>query len=434
MNRSDPNRYERLDSLSDIDPDSLPFGTPANYSFRYIDISSVSGGRLIAPEEKINYKDAPNRARRKIRNGDVLMSTVRPNLKAFAYCELPDDDFVASTGFALIRPKLQSDGLYILQCLLSSPVLRQIDSLTVGSNYPAINNSDVKRLLIPKLEPCIRKKIGAVFRIFDRAIERTEALVHKYQQIKAGLMHDLFSRGLAADGKLRPPREQAPELYRETPIGWIPKEWDWGPLSTYINGSPKNGYSPSEIDAWDGCASLGLGCLTHFGFRAIQLKIIAKRTALSSGALLKDGDFLVSRANTPQLVGLCGVYKDIGCPCIYPDLMMRIQPNAFVHSKYLEQYLLSAGVRIRLTAMAVGTSMSMVKLNSKSIMSFAIAVPPIEEQERIFHRSDAIDRHLKMLTNDLAKLRQGKAGLMHDLLTGTVEVKTDPAEAATISQ
>ena len=57
-------------------------------------------------------------------------------------------------------------------------------------------------------------------------IEQTETLIAKYQQIKAGLMHDLFTRGVTPDGKLRPTRAEAPQLYQESPLGWIPKEWE----------------------------------------------------------------------------------------------------------------------------------------------------------------------------------------------------------------
>jgi type I restriction enzyme, S subunit len=71
-----------------------------------------------------------------------------------------------------------------------------------------------------------QSKIADVLSTIDRTITHTEALIEKYQQIKAGLMHDLFTRGIGADGKLRPPRDQAPEMYRESSIGWIPKEWE----------------------------------------------------------------------------------------------------------------------------------------------------------------------------------------------------------------
>lgn len=275
-----------------------------------------------------------------------------------------------------------------------------------------------------------QKKLAVIIETADQAIEKTEALIHKYQQIKTGLMHDLFTRGLTADGKLRLPREQAPELYQETPIGWIPKEWDWGPLSKYLNGSPKNGYSPREIDEWGGCYALGLGCLTSCGFKALQLKFVPGSVAATSGALLEEGDFLVSRANTPQLVGLCGIYRDIGDLCIYPDLMMRIRTNELISAQFLEQYLLSAEVRIRLTALAVGTSSSMVKLNSKSLLNFRVAVPQKEEQELIIHRSNKIFDFIIKLEDNLGKLTQQKSGLMHDLLTGKVPVKIDQAETA----
>ena len=74
----------------------------------------------------------------------------------------------------------------------------------------------------------LQTKIAAVLQTTDQTIDKTKALIEKYQQIRMGLMHDLFTRGIGDDGKLRPPREQAPELYQETPFGWIPREWIFG--------------------------------------------------------------------------------------------------------------------------------------------------------------------------------------------------------------
>ena len=71
-----------------------------------------------------------------------------------------------------------------------------------------------------------QRRIAEILSTVDEAIEQTEALIAKYQQIKAGLMHDLFTRGVTPDGHLRPTRTQAPHLYKESPLGWIPKEWE----------------------------------------------------------------------------------------------------------------------------------------------------------------------------------------------------------------
>jgi type I restriction enzyme, S subunit len=138
-----------------------------------------------------------------IRNGDVIMSTVRPNLKAFAYCDLPQGNFVGSTGFAVLRAKNDTDSRFILYSLLSDDITQQINQLVVGSNYPAINSSDIKRLLLPAFSINQQRKIGEILRSIDRTITHTEALIEKYQQIKAGLMHDLFTRGIGADGKVQ---------------------------------------------------------------------------------------------------------------------------------------------------------------------------------------------------------------------------------------
>lgn len=360
---------------------------------------------------------------------------------------VPEGSLIMSFKLTIGRAGIAGTDLYTNEAIAAIvPHNRRIDAAFLYYVLPpaarcAITDNAVKGVTLnkQKLRDLLirfpqrlaeQQRIAEILSTIDQAIEKTEALIHKYQQIKTGLMHDLFTRGLTADGKLRPPREQAPELYQETPIGWIPKEWHWGVLSKYLNGAPKNGYSPREIEEWEGCTALGLGCLTSSGFKAVQLKSVSLNTALTSGALLEDGDFLVSRANTPQLVGLCGVYQDIGSPCIYPDLMMRIRPNELIHVKYLEQFLLSAEVRIRLTALAVGTSVSMVKLNSKSLMNFLIAVPEKEEQELMICRFEKIIHFLNRLGDDLAKLKQQKSGLMHDLLTGKVPVTIDPAEPA----
>lgn len=106
-------------------------------------------------------------------------------------------------------------------------------------------------LVIPS-QKAEQQRIAEILSTIDQAIEKTEALIHKYQQIKAGLMHDLFTRGLTAVGKLRPPREQAPELYQETPIGWIPKEWAFELLDQLTDRG--SGHTPNRNipDYWNG--------------------------------------------------------------------------------------------------------------------------------------------------------------------------------------
>ena len=225
----------RLDSLVDVDPENLPATTPSHFSFNYIDISAVSEGRIDLPPNEVTFSVAPSRARRVIRTDDVLMATVRPNLKAFSKCDLPSGNFVASTGFAVLRSKAETDPRFILAAILSDDVGRQIESMAVGSNYPAINTPDVRRLSIPALLPGEQLRIGVILGTVEDCIRKTDALIAKYQQIKAGLMHDLFTRGLMSDGHLRPPSKEASQLYKDSPLGLIPNEWAVRSFSELVN-------------------------------------------------------------------------------------------------------------------------------------------------------------------------------------------------------
>ena len=129
----------RLDALAQIDPDTLGSETPPDFAFYYLDISSVSSGRIVLPERKTRFDNAPSRARKPIKPGDILMSTVRPNLKAFASFDQGHGDYVASTGFAVLRPKATAVSHFILHSLFSDAVEAQVRQRVVGSNYPAIN-------------------------------------------------------------------------------------------------------------------------------------------------------------------------------------------------------------------------------------------------------------------------------------------------------
>ena len=107
-------RISNLKNVADIDSDSLSNKTGANYSFKYIDIASVKEGIINSPKSIYNFAEAPSRARRVLKPGDVLMSTVRPNLKAFAYFDYTDDNYIASTGFSVIRASKQTSGKFLL--------------------------------------------------------------------------------------------------------------------------------------------------------------------------------------------------------------------------------------------------------------------------------------------------------------------------------
>jgi type I restriction enzyme S subunit len=110
---------------------------------RYIDISSVDGeSNSVIGTTEYKFSEAPSRAQQCTRKGDILVSTVRPNLKNIAVNQLDEDNLVASSGFCVLRPKKEYFGL-ILAYVLSEPFTLKMVAEAKGSNYPAIHDSDI---------------------------------------------------------------------------------------------------------------------------------------------------------------------------------------------------------------------------------------------------------------------------------------------------
>ncbi|MDT0395846.1 MULTISPECIES: restriction endonuclease subunit S [Streptomyces] len=183
-----------------------------------------------------------------------------------------------------------------------------------------------------------------------------------------------------------------------------------------LESPPKNGYSPKDVPEWTGLKALGLGCLTPRGFAPSQLKNVPD-SAMARRFTLVDGDLLMSRANTRELVGLAGRFTQIGVACIYPDLMMRLRPKAEqCLPGYLEIVLRSATVRRAVQAGARGTSESMVKISASLVEDLRIPLPPLPEQRDIVAANEAFERRIGALERTLAKVETAESALSADAL------------------
>ena len=184
---------KRLEDLAEIDPENLGAGTAPNYSFKYISLEDVDLGLLRGFSEQV-FETAPSRARRSLRAGDVLVSTVRPNLKSHLLFERTDGGWVCSTGFAVVRAKSnQSHPGYLFAHLFADGVARQIKTLLTGSNYPAINSADVRRLELPAPGYAEQTAIAIVLSDMDAEIAALEVRRDKTGALKQGMMQELLT-------------------------------------------------------------------------------------------------------------------------------------------------------------------------------------------------------------------------------------------------
>ena len=199
---------KRLNDVFIVNEESLPSKTEPSYKFKYIAIESVSTEFIdfkSCPE--FEFKDSPGRARRIIKDGDILISGVRPNLKAFAIYNNPDaGNWICSTGFYVLTVKENQDSNFYFYQILSENGAKQFHSYVAGSNYPAIGDRDIKnmRFLSPDFEE--QKLISAKFDLISKENDKQINKIQTLQRLKKSLMQNLLT------GKIRVDVEKINEL------------------------------------------------------------------------------------------------------------------------------------------------------------------------------------------------------------------------------
>ena len=188
---------KRLGEIALIDPESLGGSTQPDYRFNYISLEDVDQGSLLAWSEQ-EFASAPSRARRKLQRNDVLISTVRPNLKSHLLFSKGDSEWVCSTGFSALRciEDLADPG-YLCFHLFGHFINKQIEALLTGSNYPAINGRDVRGLQIPVPTLLEQKEIARVLGSIEEELISLVQQAEKASSLKQGMMQQLLT------GKIR---------------------------------------------------------------------------------------------------------------------------------------------------------------------------------------------------------------------------------------
>jgi type I restriction enzyme, S subunit len=297
-----------------------------------------------------------------------------------------------------------------------------------GSTFLAIGSDDLRCLPLPKLNIKIQERIAEVLATVDGAIEKTQSLIVKYQQIRVGLMHDLFTRGLTADGKLRPPREKAPELYRETTIGWIPKEWDVNSLrglvgaGNIINGPFGSDLLTSELKT-DGVPVFYVQDIKAGYFKRVSNAHVTElKAAELAFCNVRRDDVLVAKVGAPPCDSCVYPFEE---KAIVTQDVIRIRPTPNVDPAYISSLLNSPFGRNAIKKIAIEGTRERVSLTEFKNLVFPIA--DAQEQTRIRLQFAIAQILIEKEISSRGKLHQQKLGLMHDLLTGKVRVKVDTA-------
>jgi type I restriction enzyme, S subunit len=361
------------------------------------------------------------------RAGSVLISVRAP----VGTMNFADQDYCIGRGLAAIYPKNgKSNRVFIKYAVENS--LDFLYRRSQGSTFLAVSSADIKGIPLPNFTLIHQQKIATILTTIDTAIEKTEALIEKYQQIKAGLMHDLFTRGVLPNGQLRPSFEQAPELYQKTVLGWIPKEWDikkLGALAHIVSGVTLGGNPrPDEniqapylrvANVQDGFLDLS------------EIKTVMVSQKAFEHLRLKQGDVLMNEGGDYDKLGRGAVWENEIDGCIHQNHVFRVRTNKEMLSHYFLAFFTESYFGKKYFLLNSKQSTNLASINSTQLHAYPVLLPELEEQKRIEDRIASIKQRINTLRCESDKYTRKKLGLMQDLLTGKVPVTVDqPAEAS----
>ena len=360
-----------LDFIANVNPRSnlLPD------SFVYIDLESVNKGSLLH-ENHILKEGAPSRAQRLLKKNDILFQMVRPYQKNNLFFDL-SGDYVASTGYAQIRSKQNNKFLYY--SVHSQRFVYDVMRRSTGTNYPAINSSDLKSLKIPLPSKLEQQKIADILTTWDSAIEKQSALITQKQQLKKGLMQKIFSQEIrfkADDGSSFPDwaDKKLGEITKIT-TGSSNRE-DSGLNGQYTFFDRSEDIRKSDRYLFDGKAVIVAGEGSSFPPKYFEGKFdLHQRTYAIMNFIKTDSKYIFYFMDE---------YKN-----------------------YLSRY-------------AVGSTVKSLRL--PMFQKMPVSLPSLPEQTKIANLLTLDDDDLSKLKQALDVLKAQKKGLMQKLLTGQVRV------------
>lgn len=253
------NNYWRdvtLKEVADVNPDSIDRKWPYDH-ISYIDISSVGQGYISIKPAFISLVDAPSRAKRRVRLGDTVLSTVRPNRRSMFYASDPSPDWIVSTGFAVIRPKQDMiSPRYLYSCVFNQTFTDYLVAHEIGAAYPAVSVNDILNAPIHfpprKEQDAIAGILGALDDKIELNRQMCKTLDDTAQAIFKSWFVDFDPVHAKAAGKqpvgLKPEIAALfPDSFVDSELGKIPKKWSVRAIGEMIQ--VLGGGTPSTKDS-----------------------------------------------------------------------------------------------------------------------------------------------------------------------------------------
>ena len=388
---------KRLKYLATFNDEALPETTDPGFEMSYVDIGSVDAAAGLTETESLIFEKAPSRARRIVRDGDVIVSTVRTYLRAIAAIQAAEPNLIVSTGFAVIRPR-QIDSAFAAYALRAPHFIERVVANSVGVSYPAINPSRLS--CFPLAFPDVEEQRHIVD-FLDRETAKTDALVAKKERLiellqekRTALITRAVTRGLDPNVPMK-----------DSGIDWLGRihaRWDLRPLWSLCDISTGNKDTIDRVD--DGAYP--------FFIRSPRVERI-DTWSFDGEAVLMPGE------------------GDVGEILHYVDAKFDFHQRVYKFSTFRSVlgkfFFYYVGALFRFQVMQ-GTAKSTVdSLRRPMLRRFPVCVPPRAEQTAIvaaLNRATAqIDVTIAKVHEAITLLHEYRTALISAAVTGKIDVR-----------
>lgn len=346
-----------------------------------------------------------------IEPGNIIIAKMMPAGRAIL-CPNHEPMFVQGSDVVKIVPNDRINSTFFVYMTKQNDYLKQIEKNTQGSTRARTSISKLKEitLTIPEAKET-QNKLAQILSTCDTVIQNTQKTIDKYKAIKQGMMQDLFTRGLTKNGKLRPSYKDAPELYKESELGMIPKEWTETPVIDI--GEVISGGTPStkNTDFWDGNIpfvtpndlSVNEGAYITSTERYITVLGLSKSSAIE----LPEGTLIISsRAPIGYLaIASFNCVTNQGCKSVVFDSKQDPLFHYYNFQRYVNKMK------------SLGSGTTFAEISKKDVEKLKVSYPLKDEQIAIAKRLSSIDSAIQKEETILAKYKKIRTGLMTRLLT-----------------
>ncbi len=326
----------------------------------------------------------------------------------------------------IIRPKIVAPE-FLSYFLKSDAVKDQIRASENGSSREGLNFEQVSNLLLVYPEGNESEQQSIVAFLDRKTVELDELIRLKERQIellgakRQALISQAVTRGLDPSVKLRPSGIKW--------LGEIPAHWEL-PRLKFCLRSTEQGWSPScenrtaEPDEW---GVLKVGCVNGTSFNQSENKTLPSNLEPLTEYEIKDGDVLMSRANTRELLGSASVVENVRPRLLLCDKLYRLNLKSGILNNHFLVFSLGASVaRHQIERDATGASDSMQNIGQDTVRNLLLPTPPIEEQfvivDHIRLETLRIDMAVKTIRSQIDKLREYRQALISAAVTGKIDV------------